>query len=131
MEITDRHRKILKGLICPYCGCDSEYVDSSCIYGKSYGMIYLCAKCDAYCGVHVGTDKALGRLANKELRYWKKQAHLYFDVLWKSGKMRRSKAYWWLSNELGIRKKYTHIGMFSVETCKRVVELSKEKIKVL
>ena len=31
-------------------------------------MIYICKPCDAYVGVHKGTDKALGRLANKELR---------------------------------------------------------------
>ena len=29
----------------------------------------------AYVGVHKGTDKPLGRLANAELRYWKKRAH--------------------------------------------------------
>ena len=66
------------GLICPYCGNNSEYIDSSFIYGKSYGMIYLCRPCEAYVGVHKGTDKALGRLANKELRESKKEAHFYF-----------------------------------------------------
>lgn len=59
---------IFKGKVCPYCKEQTEYVDSACIYGKSYGMIYLCRKCDAYVGVHKGTNKALGRLANKELR---------------------------------------------------------------
>lgn len=33
---------ILSGKICPYCGNRTEYVDSSVIYGRSYGMIYLC-----------------------------------------------------------------------------------------
>lgn len=34
--------EILTGKICPYCGKPTEYVDSSIIYGRSYGMIYLC-----------------------------------------------------------------------------------------
>ena len=63
---------IIHGKVCPYCRGKSEYVDSSVIYGKSYGMIYLCRTCDAYCGVHRSTDRALGRLANKELRFCKK-----------------------------------------------------------
>ena len=33
--------EILSGKICPYCGKPTEYVDSSIIYGRSYGMIYL------------------------------------------------------------------------------------------
>ena len=46
---------ILSGKICPYCGNRTEYVDSSVIYGRSYGMIYLCWDCMAYVGVHKGT----------------------------------------------------------------------------
>lgn len=73
---------IMAGKICPYCGQPTEYVDSAAVYhGISYGMIYLCRKCDAYVGVHRGTDKALGRLANRSLREWKKRAHYYFDPI--------------------------------------------------
>jgi hypothetical protein len=36
--------------------------------GIDYGMIYYCPKCRAYVGVHAGTDRAKGRLANAELR---------------------------------------------------------------
>ncbi|MBL0255764.1 MAG: hypothetical protein IPQ27_12795, partial [Chitinophagaceae bacterium] len=46
------------GLVCPYCGNKTEYIDSSFIYGKSYGMIYICKPYDAYVGVHKGTDTA-------------------------------------------------------------------------
>ena len=70
---------IMAGKICPYCGQPTEYVDSAAVYhGISYGMIYLCRKCDAYVGVHRGTDKALGRLANRSLREWKKTGSLLF-----------------------------------------------------
>lgn len=69
---------ILTGKICPYCGNPTEYVDSSVIYGRSYGMIYLCRNCRAYAGVHKGTNQALGRLANAELREAKKEAAFLF-----------------------------------------------------
>lgn len=117
---------ILQGKICPYCKEKTQYVDSAIIYGKSYGMIYLCKPCDAYTGVHKGTDKALGRLANKELRYWKKQAHKYFDILWKEGDEKRGDVYKRLAKELDIPIDYCHIGMFSIETCKKVIEWSKK-----
>jgi len=74
--------EIITGKKCPYCKKSTEYVDSDVVYRKSYGMIYLCRACNAYVGVHKGTDKAKGRLANKELRFHKKEAHRYFDNLW-------------------------------------------------
>lgn len=123
---------IIKGKICPYCRCNSKYVDSSLIYGKSYGMVYYCGGCDAYVGVHKGTNKSLGRLANKELRDAKKEAHFYFDSLWKHGiKKGRSKhevrnsAYNWLSKKIGTPKKFTHIGMFNINLCRETVRICK------
>lgn len=113
---------IKKGKQCPYCGKDSVFVDSKEIYGKSYGMIYLCKPCDAYVGVHKNTDKALGRLANKELRGWKVQAHKSFDHLWKQKLFEsRRKAYEWLEEQMGIKK--PHIGEMDVEQCKEVIDL--------
>ena len=74
---------IIKGKVCPYCFNKSERVDSIIIYGRSFGNIYLCRTCGAYVGTHHGDKKALGRLANSELRQCKKLAHKYFDTLWK------------------------------------------------
>lgn len=128
MQLTQIHIDVFTGKICPYCGNKPEYVDSSVIYGTSYGMIYLCKPCDAYVGVHKGTDTPLGRLSNADLRHWKKQAHEYFDPVWQSGKIKRKDAYNMLCNHLGIPKDYCHIGMFSVETCKNVIEWAKAKI---
>jgi hypothetical protein len=113
----------LKTVICPYCGRQAEYVDSSIIYGLSYGMIYLCRPCDAYVGVHKGTDRPLGRLADNELRRWKKEAHVNFDRLWKHGNMTRGEAYVWLSRQMDIPVSETHIGMFDVAQCKQVVSI--------
>ena len=125
------------GKTCPYCESKTEFIDSSYIYGRSYGMIYCCKPCIAYVGVHKGTDKALGRLANAELREAKKEAHRYFDLLWKkkiefgySKSEGRSKAYKWISDEMKIKPADTHIGMFDVDRCNRVVELCKAVLHV-
>jgi hypothetical protein len=113
---------------CPYCGKEVVLRNSDIIYGKSYGNVWMCSnwpKCDAYVGCHNGTKKPLGRLANKELRYWKKKAHYAFDSIWKSGRMDRSTAYSWLANKLNIPGNKCHIGMFDIDRCKSVCELSK------
>ena len=126
-------QEILSGKVCPYCKSKTEYIDSSFVYGKSYGMIYICKPCGAYCGVHKGTDDALGRLANAELRQWKKEAHKYFDPLWRrkmeqglSKKKARDSAYKWLSEQMGLDIELTHIGMMDIEQCRRVVGLCSE-----
>lgn len=124
-HLTEAQTEIMQGRVCPYCNRKTEYVDSSIIYGKSYGMIYLCKPCDAYVGVHKGTNNALGRLADKELRYWKKEAHKYFDTIWKEGHAKRGKLYQHLADHLNLPIELTHIGMFSVETCQEVVDWSK------
>jgi len=118
-------RLIFEGKICPYCKSPSEYLkDSTPVYNKDYGPLYICWKCNAYVGVHSGEPKkALGRLATKELREWKKKAHAAFDPIWQSNYKSRYQAYQWLSIKLNIPKEFTHIGMFNLETCKRVVEI--------
>jgi hypothetical protein len=120
------------GKTCPYCNLPTQYLDSKAVYGKSYGMIYLCKSCDAWVGVHKATGKALGRLANKELRQWKQEAHKYFDPLWQrkmedglTKSKARHKAYAWLAKEMGMSIKVAHIGMFDVDQCKQVVEICK------
>ena len=122
---------IIEAKECPYCGEKPDYVDSVEIYGKSYGMVYLCRPCDAYVGVHHKTSKvALGRLANKDLREAKKLAHSYFDPLWKEGIIGgRRNAYKWLSEQLGIPEQFTHIGMFDTDLCMEVVQHCNIKMK--
>lgn len=125
VTLTEKQKLILEGKLCPYCGRATEFIDSSQIYGKNYGMIYICRECNAYVGVHEGTVNAKGRLANSELRKLKKEAHEYFDKIWKQGSMKRFQAYNWLSSQLNIPIEYTHIGMFSDDTCRKVIRICK------
>ena len=111
-------------VVCPYCGGAAKLADSKLVYGQSYGFIYLCSNwpnCDSYVGVNRVTGKPLGTLANAELRGYRKQAHAVFDITWKSGKMTRTKAYEKLAHTLGLPPDKTHIGMFNIETCKKVI----------
>lgn len=118
------------GKVCPYCNAQTVYVDSIEVYGKSFGMIYLCRPCDTYVGVHRGTDVALGRLANRELRDWRKGAHNLLDKVWKDlrpqgipKEVARKWAYSRLSLLMNIPIEKTHIGMFDVAQCRKVIEL--------
>ena len=115
--------EVLRAEECPYCGKKPEYVDSSVVYGRSYGMIFLCAPCDAYVGIHKGTNSPKGRLANEELREWKKLAHAAFDPLWQKYGFSRHKAYKWLRLELEIPPENCHIGMFNCKMCQLTVDM--------
>lgn len=119
---------------CRYCQEPARLLnlgDAGYPYRVNYGPMWTCPPCGAWVGCHDGTTKALGGLANAELREWKMRAHAAFDPLWQ-GKIRRdgcskSKArkagYLWLSAQLGIPPGRTHIGMMNVDECRRVVEV--------
>lgn len=126
----NKEQLILSGKICPYCGRETELIDSAEVYhGTSYGWMYMCRPCNAYVGCYAGTTNSFGRLANAELRSLKSQAHDVFDQIWKSGLMSRTEAYEWLSEQLNTPKELTHIGMFNEETCKKVVRICNEYLK--
>lgn len=80
-------------------------------------------KCDSYVGTHEDGEP-LGRLANKKLRFWKKEAHSAFDKIWRDNHMDRDSAYGFLADELELPDEYVHIGMFNIQTCKKVVDIS-------
>ena len=128
----------LQTVACPYCTKPAAFfADSKQFYrGTDNGPVWACIRCDARVGCHMGTARPLGRLANKDLRYWKVQAHGAFDPIWKAaieqrmaagksaqqGKCRR-KAYAKLAKALRIPEDECHIGMFDVTRCRKTVEL--------
>lgn len=128
-------REVAKAEVCPYCAGKTKFYATSTLFysGKDYGPVWACEPCRAWVGCHKGTETPLGRLADAELRDWKKSAHSFFDPLW-AAKMKkgftkneaRNLAYKWLGKQLGTTEEYTHIGMFNVDQCKKVVEICKE-----
>lgn len=100
---------------CPYCGSSVILTSNTTIYGKPYGngKCYKCTGCDAYVGVHTGTNIPLGRLANKELRELKKECHALFDKAWRDNKtLNRRSAYKCLAKMLEIPVGKCHFGWF-------------------
>jgi len=117
--------KPLPAPYCPYCGKPAELIDSIEIYRQSYGMIWMCRPCDAYTGTHKSSARfaPLGTLANAKLRKLRQQVHQVFDPLHQSGKMTRSEAYQWLSEQLGIKKERCHVAMFDEPLCKTALRI--------
>jgi hypothetical protein len=119
-------------VICPYCNKPARLVDSRGIYGPralQLGNFWQCRPCDAYVGCHGFTNRPLGTLANAELRAARKEAHGFFDGLWRRGGKfaNRREAYKWLANKMGKSGNKTHIAMFDVGECKKVVELCRKE----
>jgi hypothetical protein len=127
---------------CPYCGERAQLLTNSAkIYqGRDYGPVWICWSCEAWVGVHKGSLRPLGRLANAALRQEKIKAHSMFDRLWTWRHIRwvyadvevpnyvlvsiaRKRAYLWLAEHLGISPADCHIGMFDIHQCRRVVEV--------
>lgn len=83
MQLTEKQKKIYEGLICPYCGRETELAEL--IRYTEIGMVRLCRSCFAWVGVHTsGPNKgvAKGRLANASLRGLKVKMHAEFDRLY-------------------------------------------------
>lgn len=115
-------------ILCPYCTQPAALVTGVTIYPHRSDLydkqFYLCVPCHSWVGCHPGTEQPLGRLANAELRAAKIAAHAAFDPLWRGvGTRKRSEAYRWLADRLGIVWKECHIGQMDVEQCRRVVEI--------
>jgi len=120
-------------VVCPYCDLPATLVSGDIIYPHRPDLrtkvFYQCEPCDAYVGCHEGTTRPLGRLADKELRKYKKDVHAAFDPIWQLHKENsRREAYQWLAEKLQINYRDCHVGMFDIETCKRAIVFCKERL---
>jgi hypothetical protein len=91
--------------ICPTCG--EEAMEQQ----TRYGIRHVC------CGLHSWGGKPLASPATHEAR---RAAHDAFDTLWMFGKMKRSRAYALLVEELDIPAKECHMALMDEETARRV-----------
>lgn len=119
--------------ICRYCGGIIRTVPAKSIYGdstKRLGMerefIYQCQNCNARVGCHKGTLRPLGNVANEVLRLKRMETHQVFDTFWRGKGMGRTQAYKWLSLQMHLSEKRTHIGGFEMDQCQRVIELCRK-----
>lgn len=127
-----------KSIPCGYCGGSAPLVTGRELYPHrpdlAHVAAYWCRPCDARVGVHDGTDRPKGTLANAELRRARMDAHAAFDPLWRRGPRRRfrrrGEAYRWLAGELGLALDDTHIALFD-EARSRAVVAACERLSVM
>lgn len=106
---------------CPYCK-----VTAVLAFGP-YGRRWDCPEpgCDARVGVHKDSPRAvpLGRMARGPLRVLRMKVHAAFDPLWKSGgaPMKRTDAYRWFAEKMGMPEQACHIAMLDEDECERAL----------
>ena len=95
-------------VICPYCGSQAVLKDAFEIYRRpGLGNLYVCPTkaCDAYIGVHEGTKRPKGSLANAALRKLRKQVYESLDALWRDGRdMDRAEVYAAAAEVFGLKE---------------------------
>ncbi len=120
---------------CPYCHKTAVLRPASFVYGAQAPKdekLYVCPnypECDTYVGVHAGTTKPKGTLANGRLRNSRIRAHRVFDQIWKSGIMNRDQAYQWMRFRFGLNAAQAHIGQFSDYYCNELITMSEELLE--
>ncbi len=111
-------------IFCPECGLPAVIMDSSKIYGCSYGPVWACSSwpaCDTYVGCHRGTERPLGTMAGATVRLARRKAHRAFDAIWRTNRLTREAAYRRLGDFMGLCVDACHIGRFDVAQCERVL----------
>jgi ssDNA-binding Zn-finger/Zn-ribbon topoisomerase 1 len=118
---------------CPECGSLMVLRPSKFANGWYYRCFHFPA-CRGMHGAHPN-GVPLGIPANADTKEWRIKAHAALDPLYASypkGKERRemrSRAYKWMAYAMGLDINDAHIGQFTAEQCKRLIELI-EKDKV-
>lgn len=110
---------------CPYCGRSAVLRKASYVYKEKAldEYLYVCSgypECDAYVGVHTGTMRPKGTLANGNLRHKRIETHRLFDAIWKYGILSRKEAYRWMQDIFCLPSSQAHIGQFSDYRCDRL-----------
>lgn len=95
---------------------------------KNDGFFYGCnnyPECKATHGAHQHNGAPLGIPADKETKQWRIKAHEVFDKLWKGPgpTMMRHDAYRYVAGLLGIPSEDMHIARFSINDCKRLIDV--------
>lgn len=116
---------------CPYCDKAAKLVTGIAIYPHRMDLrgkfFWQCEPCDAYVGTHPGTQKPLGRLANKALRGLRGKVHAAFDPVWRSRQLSRAQAYKWLASAMGISEANCHVGMFDEDQCRAALAILRKE----
>ena len=116
-----------KKLKCPYCGRTAVLKPASFVYGDKAleEHVYVCPgypACNSYVGVHRGTLKPKGTLANGDLRNLRIHTHKLFSQFWENGIMTKKQAYRWIQYKFALTENQAHIGNFSEYMCGQLMD---------
>lgn len=117
-------------VICPDCGqCMILRQTSKFSYGDGTPrQFYGCSQwphCRATHGAHPD-GRPLGIPGDQPTKLARNDAHRYFDLLWKSGKMSRRESYRWMQRSLNLSVDQAHIGKFDIAMCRELIEVITE-----
>ncbi|WEM34393.1 zinc-finger-containing protein [Xanthomonas phage X1] len=115
---------------CPYCKKEATLETGETIYPHRPDLYTLyfwaCMKCKAWVGCHGTSQVPMGRLANAASRKLKSKAHSFFDPIWKTGYMTRTRAYAWLQGMTGLSADDCHMGMMDDEMLRKVAKMCRQ-----
>ena len=118
---------------CKYCGGRVRCLRGSEYYVRRpdlhHTRRWVCEDCGASVGCKKGTTQPLGSLADEQLRRMRLYAHKCFDPLWKDKTCTRDCAYRWLSRKMDTSKDDTHIALYDVTQCAKVIAFSLVALK--
>lgn len=136
LTVTDDFLKQYESKIaapCPQCKTKTVLTSGREVYPKKphlYSLpFWICRSCWAYVACHENTFIPLGDVATASERRWRSKAHNALDPIWRNGIMERRESYAWLSEKLGKSSSETHIGMFGISDCKKVILYCKELLE--
>ena len=123
-----------KKIKCPYCGRTAVLKPASFVYGDKAieEHVYVCTgypECNSYVGVHRGTLKPKGTLANGGLRNLRIQTHKLFSQFWENGIMTKKQAYRWIQYRFALTENQAHIGSFSEYMCSQLMEECRKALR--
>jgi hypothetical protein len=70
-------------------------------------------------------ELAMTEAKNRDAKWWRTEAHRWFDIIWKGGHLSRRAAYAWLAKTMGFSSS-AHIAQLDVAQCQQVVEHVKD-----
>lgn len=118
---------------CPKCGKHMKWRDSM-REGNQGTFVLFCDDCDMVGSARRETNGEIvlrSIPADKETRNLRKEAHYYFDILYKEHIFdSREQAYMWLTSQLlSFDRGIKHIGEMDKVQCLRAIEISKKCIE--
>ncbi len=114
-------------VICPECGAPMALRETR-KYTYPNGdprKFWGCSRwpeCNGIHGAHPD-GSPLGTPATAEVKQWRIKAHAALDSLWKSGGMKRGKAYRWMQKAMGMTEEEAHVGKFDAAQCQQLIAL--------